>query len=169
MAKKYEDLLYPNGTLKNKFNIIDKTDLKFAEENCSSGKMLLLTSSGEMNKFFGNNFEHEHLKKVHKFLLGDVYSWAGEYKQFSLYKGQDILNGRSVNYAPVEFLKDNLDWVFSQLKHTNWKNLTTKEQVLKFADLYQYLWQCHPFNEGNTRTTSVFMKHFALINNIYYT
>jgi len=166
MAKKYEDLLYSSGTLRNNFNITDKDELKLKEEICSLGKILKLKSLFDMNQFFGTNFDHEHLKKVHKFLLSDVYSWAGDYKQFSLYKGQDILNGRSVNYAPVEFLKDNLDWVFGELKHTKWNALTPKQQVLKFADLYQYLWQCHPFNEGNTRTTSLFMKQFAQEHNI---
>lgn len=167
MNKKYEDLLYSNGTLKNKFNIIDKNELKVKEEECSLGRMIILNTFPEkMKALFGTSFDHQHLKKMHKYLLGDVYSWAGEYKQFSLYKGQEILNGRSVNYAPVEFLKENLDEVFKVLRVTKWQDLPTREKILKFADTYQYLWQCHPFNEGNTRTTSMFMKQFAHEYNI---
>ena len=166
MVKKYEDLFYSSGILINKFNIKNKENLEIEEERYSFLKVARLCFVDEMNRCFGIRFDHEHLKKIHKYLLGDVYAWAGEYKQFSLYKGQDILGGRSVNYSPVEYLKSNLDYVFSELNNTKWSLLSKREQVLKFADLYQYLWQCHPFNEGNTRTTSMFMYHFAKVHNI---
>lgn len=166
MVKNYKDLFYPNDVLINKFGITDKNALKIKEEELSFIRMAELPNLEALNTRFGHEFNHEHLKKIHKFLLGDVYSWAGEYKQFSLYKGQEILNGRSVNYAPVEYLEENLNYVFNELKNTKWQTLSPKQQVLKFADLYQYLWQCHPFNEGNTRTTSVFMKQFAQEHNI---
>ena len=47
------------------------------------------------------------------------------------------------------------------MNYTKWDELSNDDKILKFADQFQYLWQCHPFNEGNTRTTSKFMQAFA--------
>lgn len=164
-SKAYDKLFYPGtGILKNKFNVTNADELKYREEKAVLGRMQLL--SIKKNNINSHEFNLETLLKFHKYLFQDVYSWAGTLKVDSLYKGQDILNGQSVPYCPREYLEENLNSVFNKMKKYDWGNNSNKDKVIKFADIYQELWQCHPFNEGNTRTTSMFMKQFAEVKKI---
>lgn len=165
--RKYKELFYPGSdVLKNKFNLHDASTLKEAEEQAVFKRMWDIYNPEVKNQFFGTKFDDKHLLAVHKYLFQDVYDWAGTYKVASLYKGQDILNGHTVPYCAVEMLQVNLETVFNELKNTKWDKMSDKDKVLKFADTYQYLWQCHPFNEGNTRTVSTFMEQYAYVNKI---
>lgn len=165
-SKEYDKLFYPgSNVLKNKFQIKNAMELKIKEEKSVASRILKMDNPN-VRTMFGTEFDIQHLLAIHKYLFQDVYSWAGTLKVDSLYKGQDILDGKSVAYCPREYLEENLNSVFSKMKKFDWHNTPAKEKVLKFADLYQELWQCHPFNEGNTRTTSIFMKQFASENNI---
>ena len=166
-SRKYKNLFYPNSdVLINKLNKHTVESLKEAEETVVSGRMFELDDMNHMSQLFGTKFDDKHLLAVHKYLFQDVYEWAGTYKVASLFKGQDILNGHTVPYCPVEMLQINLENIFTDLKNIQWDKLSDKDKVLKFADTYQYLWQCHPFNEGNTRTTSKFMEQYAYVNKI---
>lgn len=166
--KEYDKLFYPfTNTLINKFDELNREKLKIKEEAYSKNKMEELdTKPLVYKKIFKDGFTIDTLKNVHKFLLGGVYSWAGTLKKFPLYKGQDILNGTSVKYCDPMYLEDNLKEVLWRMNHTKWDELSDDDKILKFADQFQYLWQCHPFNEGNTRTTSKFMEAFAKEKNI---
>ena len=150
----------------NKFNEKNKEQLTIKEQKNNAKVLAILNTDDNLSKFMNNEFNIDSLKKLHKFLLGDVYDWAGTFKEVPLLKNQSILGGASVQYCPPEYLEDNLKEVFWRMNHTKWDELSNDDKILKFADQFQYLWQCHPFNEGNTRTTSMFMKAFAKEKNI---
>lgn len=165
--KEYDKLFYPGtDVLINKFNERNKELLKKGEEASSFEKIRLLKDKTIQNQIFRAGFTVDALKRVHKFLLGDVYDWAGTFKKVPLYKGQTILGGVSVKYCDPMYLEDNIKEVLWRMNHTKWDELSNDDKLLKFADQFQYLWQCHPFNEGNTRTTSKFMEAFAKEKNI---
>ncbi|MBQ6783558.1 MAG: Fic family protein [Acholeplasmatales bacterium] len=166
--KEYDKLFYPfTKTLVNKFDELNREKLKLKEEAYSKNKMEELDlKPSSYNKVFKDGFSINSLKALHKFILGGVYSWAGTFKQVSLFKNQDILGGASVQYCPPEYLEDNINDVLWKMNNTKWDSLSNDDKILKFADQFQYLWQCHPFNEGNTRTTSKFMEAFAKEKNI---
>lgn len=161
--KEYDKLFYPfSNTLINKCNELDKHKLRVKEEAYSKNKMEELDSNpASYNKIFKDGFTVDSLKNLHKFLLGGIYSWAGTFKQVPLFKNQDILGGASVQYCPPEYLEDNIKDILWRMNNAKWNDMTDDDKILKFADQFQYLWQCHPFNEGNTRTTSKFMEAFA--------
>ena len=166
--KEYDKLFYPfTKTLVNKFDELNREKLKLKEEAYSKNKMEELDlKPSSYNKVFKDGFSINSLKALHKFMLGGVYSWAGTFKEVDLFKGQDILAGASVQYCSPAYLEDNLNDVLRQMNNTKWESLSNDDKILKFADQFQYLWQCHPFNEGNTRTTSKFMEAFAKEKNI---
>jgi cell filamentation protein len=65
---------YPNSfVLKNKLNILNADELKAAEKEITS----LRTAQAMVNRIEGK-FDFEHLKKIHRFLFGDIYEWAGK-------------------------------------------------------------------------------------------
>lgn len=165
--KAWDRLFYPGSNVMiNKFNEKNKDQLIIKEQKNNAKVLAILNTDNNLSKFMNNEFNIDSLKKLHKFLLGDVYSWAGTFKEVALYKKQDILGGASVQYCEPMYLEDNINDVLWRMNNTKWDSLSDDDKILKFADQFQYLWQCHPFNEGNTRTTSMFMKAFAKEKNI---
>lgn len=74
---------YPNTyVLKNKLGITDEAELKKAEREITS----LRTAQLLQNPIAGV-FDFNFLKKIHKFLFGDIYEWAGKTRNVNISKG----------------------------------------------------------------------------------
>lgn len=107
-------------------------------------------------------FSPVQLKFIHKFLFQDVYDFAGQYRTYNITKDEPILNGASVNYANYFLIQDTLDYDFREEKNKDYSQLSTSEQIENFARFTSSIWQVHPFGEGNTRTTAVFMLKYLM-------
>ncbi|WP_281518715.1 hypothetical protein [Thomasclavelia cocleata] len=46
-----------------------------------------------------NDISIEHLNELHRFLFGNLYEWAGQYRVVDLYKSERVLSGLSVEYV----------------------------------------------------------------------
>ena len=71
-------------------------------------------------------------------------------------KKEWVLNNDSVIYASYEMIEDSLKYDFSLEKDFSYRDLSEKEIVSHLSRFISYIWQIHPFIEGNTRTISVF-------------
>ena len=60
-------------------------------------------------------------------------------------------------YASYDSIRDTLDYDFSQEKNFSYEGLTVEESVKHVAKFTSGIWQIHPFGEGNTRSTAVFI------------
>ena len=70
------------------------------------------------------------------------------------------MNGDTVIYADWNSIKDTLDYDFSTEKQFSYEGLSVDGAVKHLAKFASDIWQIHPFGEGNTRATAVFMiKH----------
>lgn len=106
----------------------------------------------------GFSFSPAALLSIHRELFTDVFddSWVGCYRTVNLEKGEDILNGRSVQYADYASIGDTLSYDFREQKRVTYKLPLDNEQVEKLVDFVSNIWQTHPFREGNTRTIATF-------------
>lgn len=68
-----------------------------------------------------------------------------------------LLNGKSVFYAAFDSIRDTLDYDFGQEKAFSYADLDATQVIKHIAKFISGIWQVHPFCEGNTRTTAVFM------------
>ena len=68
-----------------------------------------------------------------------------------------ILKGDTVMYASFDSIRATLDYDFSQEKNFSYEGLTIDESVRHIAKFTSEIWQIHPFGEGNTRSTAVFI------------
>ncbi len=68
-----------------------------------------------------------------------------------------MLNGKSVFYAAFDSIRDTLDYDFGQEKAFSYSELDAVQAIKHIAKFISGIWQIHPFCEGNTRTTAVFM------------
>ena len=60
-------------------------------------------------------------------------------------------------YASFDSIRATLDYDFSQEKNFSYEGLTIDESVRHIAKFTSGIWQIHPFGEGNTRSTAVFI------------
>ena len=80
----WKEYFYPDSdVLINKLNITDFEKLKEAEASYSFDRLLELQKN-PLNLGFGK----DHLKKLHKYIFGDVYPFAGEYRKVNLAKSR---------------------------------------------------------------------------------
>lgn len=94
---------------------------------------------------------------IHRRLFEGVFGHAGQVRQYNITKKEWVLNGDTVTYADWNSIKETLDYDFSTEKQFSYEGLTVDEAVKHLAKFASDIWQIHPFSEGNTRATAVFM------------
>jgi len=104
------------------------------------------------------------LKAIHKELFKDIYEHAGQFRRVNIYKPEPVLNGETVKYTNYTALEDTLEYDFDAEKSKSYAGLTDEKLIKRIASFTSSIWQAHPFMEGNTRTTAVFMECY--LNNM---
>lgn len=137
--------LYPNGTLKNKLNITDPTELAQREYRGSAVRALAFLRK---NKKITSV---EDLKKIHKIMFGWLYNWAGQIRDYELTKGETEF----LEYSRIKFGIEEID--------EKMKQLASKKELANtdYAFLLDRLNYLHPFREGNGRSSKLFLQAFA--------
>lgn len=102
-------------------------------------------------------FSPAELKSIHRRLFTGIFSHAGVYRDYNITKKEWVLNGATVYYAAQQSIVETLDYDFAQEKSYNYAGLAFSEAVQHLVRFTAGIWQIHPFGEGNTRTTAVFI------------
>ena len=103
-----------------------------------------------------------YLKYIHKYLFQDVYEFAGEFRKVDFSKHEKILNNDSVAYGDCKTLTESLEYDISLEKDKSYKDMTVVEVIKNITNFSSSIWQVHPFREGNTRTTAVFIEKYLI-------
>lgn len=111
-----------------------------------------------------DNFELsvDYLKYIHKYLFQDIYDFAGEFRKIDFSKHEKILNNDSVAYGESKTLNESLEYDIAKEKEKNYKDMSIVEVIKNITDFTSNIWQVHPFREGNTRTTAVFIEKYLI-------
>jgi len=102
-------------------------------------------------------FHPEEFIGIHKRLFEGIYDHAGKIRKDNISKGQIILDGDSVTYLNWQNIGKALEYDFEQERLFDYKGLTIRKKIEHIAEFTRRIWQIHPFMEGNTRTTAVFI------------
>lgn len=102
-------------------------------------------------------FSVGQLMSIHKRLFEGVYGHAGKFRDYNFSKKEWILDGASVFYADYRLLKNTLQYDFDLEREFEYIGLSMNEIINHLAGFISNIWQVHPFEEGNTRTTAVFV------------
>ncbi len=107
---------------------------------------------------------------IHRRLFEGVFSHAGQIRKYNITKKEWVLKGDTVTYAAWDSIRDTMDYDFSTEKQFSYEGLSVDASVRHLAKFASDIWQIHPFCEGNTRATAVFiikyMKTFGFrVNN----
>ena len=104
----------------------------------------------------------DYLKYVHKYLFQDVYKFAGDFREVDFSKPEIILNKDSVAYGDSKALKESLEYDISQELEKDYKEMNMVEVINNITNFSSNIWQVHPFREGNTRTTALFIQKYLI-------
>lgn len=102
------------------------------------------------------SFTVGQLVSIHKQLFEGVFSHAGKLRAYNFSKKEWVLDGASVWYGDYRELETTLQYDFDVEKRFNYRGLSIDETIEHLSVFLSNLWQIHPFEEGNTRTTAVF-------------
>lgn len=94
---------------------------------------------------------------IHRRLFEGVFSHAGQIRQYNITKKEWVLGGDTVTYADWNSIWETLDYDFATEKQFSYEGLSVDAAVKHLAKFASDIWQIHPFGEGNTRATAVFM------------
>lgn len=104
---------------------------------------------------------------THRRIFEGVFKHAGQLRQYDISKKEWVLHGDTVNYLNWEDLRRALDYDIQQEKDFSYKGLSDDEKIKHICRFTSGLWQIHPFCEGNTRATAVFLIQY--LRSIGYT
>lgn len=143
---------YPDSdVLKNKLNIMDRNELKQAEEEITSLKQYMLMESPIKGKF-----TKTQLMNIHRFLFEDIYQFAGHIRREQISKGDTM-------FFPPHLINQELDKVFFKLHNDNMLYETDKKrQIERLSYIMSELNIIHPFREGNGRSIRELIRCMAL-------
>ena len=103
------------------------------------------------------SFAPGELSRIHRILFTGIFKGAGEYRGYNISKKEWVLDGASVLYNPFENIAETLDYDFSLERAFDYNTLDARQSIEHIAAFIAGIWQIHPFGEGNTRTTAVFL------------
>ena len=110
------------------------------------------------DKSFG--FSPVALKNIHKFLFNDIFDFAGDYRSYNITKKEEILNGDTVKYVNYQDIESYIEYDFKEEKDFDYSKLNKDGLISHIIKFTSSIWQIHPFGEGNTRTTAVFIEKY---------
>lgn len=141
--------------LRNKLQIKDEKTLELIEAEQSHANMMLLYEQGFQN------FSPSGLCEIHRYLFGDIYDWAGQFRVINIEKRERLLGGRSVWYSNDEKIPHDLQVAFDEVHAKAWISSSRQEFVWELSRSFPKIWQVHPFREGNTRTVVMLLTFFV--------
>lgn len=127
----------------------------FEKDNEEADKVAVRITEILSEKAF--NFSTAELLNIHRRLFKDLLDRAGVYRDYNFTKKEWVLDGDTVTYTPHELIDVSLEYDFEQEKKFSYKDLGLDESIKHLCKFTSDIWQVHPFCEGNTRTTAVFM------------
>ena len=111
-------------------------------------------------------FSPAELISIHRRIFEGVFTNAGQVRNYNITKKEWVLNGETVIYSAWNSINETLDYDFKTEKAFSYEGLSLAEAIKHLAKFASDIWQIHPFGEGNTRATAVFiikyMKTFGL-------
>ena len=137
------------------YKVLDNRKTEETENSEEADKVAIRITELLSEKSF--NFNPVELINIHQRLFSGVYKHAGKIRDYNFTKDEWVLNGDTVIYAPFETIKPALQYDFEQEKDFSYKDLTLEDSIKHLCRFTSNIWQVHPFCEGNTRTTAVFI------------
>lgn len=145
----------------------DDQSAELEEADCVSSNIVKLLNE----KTF--SFSLAGLMAIHRRVFEGVFKFAGQLRTVNITKKEWVLEGDTVRYVSADEIRQTIEYDMSQEKQVDYTQLSMEAAILQLAKFTSGIWQIHPFREGNTRTTAVFVikylrsMGFNVINDLF--
>ena len=102
------------------------------------------------------SFTPNEYLSIHRRLFTGLFPHAGRLRDYNITKKEWVLDGETVLYGSATELMATLEYDLSEERRFSYRYLSMDAVIRHLAGFVARLWQIHPFEEGNTRTTAVF-------------
>lgn len=169
MLKNSSKYCYDNGVLINKKNIRDASMLDAFSRDVTTFRISQLSCDNKVIKDF---FRMEDYLNLHKFLFSDIFPFAGEIRDESIYKSNepyfvDEYNKTSIfatSNSIIPQLRKNLNLMKEKVRY-----IKNRDDLLNYLSyFYGEINVIHPFREGNGRTLRTYLKLLVDYLNSYF-
>ncbi len=110
-------------------------------------------------------FDFITLKSYHKRLFINLdkekYN-PGNFRNYNFTKAEPVLKGNTVQYQSYDLIEETLKYDFKEEKDIDYFKFSEEELIDRIVEFASRIWQVHPFQEGNTRTTAVFIQKYLI-------
>lgn len=124
--------------LDNRLGITDSVELAREEERISKQKAREMFESGFLDELIPGSFDS--LAKIHKYLFGSIYDFAGVIRNVNVSKG-------NFRFASAMYLEEALKNI-EKMPQSTFDEIVEKYVEMNIA---------HPFREGNGRSTRIWL------------
>lgn len=124
--------------LDNRLGISDSVELAREEERISKQKAREMFESGFLDELIPGSFDS--LSKIHKYLFGSIYDFAGVIRNVNVSKG-------NFRFASAMYLEEALKNI-EKMPQSTFDEIVEKYVEMNIA---------HPFREGNGRSTRIWL------------
>ena len=97
------------------------------------------------------------LTSIHRRIFDGVFKFAGQIRDYNITKKEWVLRGDTVLYVSALDIRKAVEYDLEQERQFDYSKVERNGLVSHIAQFVSGLWQIHPFCEGNTRTTAVFL------------
>lgn len=108
-------------------------------------------------------FDSARLRATHKGIFGQLYPFAGKYRESMPRMSKQRADGSIISYGPSQNVPGFVEDILARLARESYlRDLTSEIFAVRGAYFYSELDAAHPFPEGNSRTIRRFMEDLAL-------
>lgn len=132
-----------------------RTDRQYDQDTIEADKV-----SVNINKILSEQsfvFSPAGLISVHRRIFEGVFPHAGQVRDYNITKKEWILDGDTVLYAPATEILPSLEYDFGVEKKYSYRDKALDEIISHLVKFTSGIWQIHPFREGNTRATAIYI------------
>ncbi|NKS56546.1 hypothetical protein GS504_03370 [Rhodococcus hoagii] len=137
---------------RNRLGIRDQALLEQAESITTTARMADLALTP-----IDGHFDFTHLQQIHRYVMADVYDWAGETRTVQTFAGDT-----GIPHDPPEAIPEEADRIFAELADADYlRGRGRAEFTTGLAEHWGDLTSLHPFVDGNSRTQRLFVDQLS--------
>ena len=144
------------GTALHQYYNKQNPPINYHERECDLVSLRIV----DLLEDIGFVFSISTFKAVHQYLFRGLVENEGEFRTYNITRKESDISSDAVTYSSYTFIESTLENDFKIEKAKNYSQFDIQEIVKSIAEFTSSIWQVHPFIEGNTRTTAVFIQKY---------
>ncbi|MCI8640960.1 MAG: hypothetical protein HFJ59_03700 [Clostridia bacterium] len=96
-------------------------------------------------------------KNIHKFIYKDIFEFCGNYREYNISQKESLSNHYPINFIDSKDISKSLIYIFNRELSYDYSSSNQDDMVKNFAQFFSDIWEIHPFLEGNTCSSTVFI------------